>query len=103
MDSLKIYEEACDVVDTLLRQGKTAEEIYAEYRNKLSEEYEKMNASSDVKICCKDRLLYSEVTRIAADCLAKEAVRKAGYQMMERKRFIFWVKTKRIKGVENNE
>ena len=95
MNNMKIYEEACDIVDTLLRQGKTSEEIYVEYRNKLSAEYEKMNASSDSKICCKDRLLYSEVTRIAADCLAKEAVRKAGYQMMERKRFIFWVKAER--------
>lgn len=101
MDSMKIYEEACDVVDTLLRQGKTPEEIYAEYRNKLSEEYEKMNVSSDIKICCEDRLLYSEVTRIAADCLAKEAVRKAGYQMVEGKRFTFWEKTKGIKGVRS--
>lgn len=89
---MKIYEEACDVVDTLLRQGKTAEEIYVEYRNKLSEEYEKMNAPSGVKICCKDRLLYSEVTRVAVDCLAKEAVRKAGYKMVEGKSFTFWKK-----------
>ena len=94
MDSLKIYEKACDIVDTLLRQGKALENIYAEYRNKLSAEYEKMNASTDIKICCKDRLLYSEVTRIAADCLAKEAVRKVGYQMVEGKRFTFWEKEK---------
>lgn len=92
MDNMKIYEKACDIVDTLLRQGKTAEEIYAEYRNKLSEEYEKMNTSSDIKICCKDRLLYSEVTRIVADCLAKEAVKKAGYKIVEGKSFTFWKK-----------
>lgn len=88
MDSTKIYEEACDIVDTLLRQGKTSEEIYVEYRNELSEEYEK---ESD-KRNCETMDLYNGITAIMADRLAKEAVRKAGYRMMEGKRFYFWVK-----------
>ena len=89
IDNLNIYEKACDIADTLLRQGKTTEEIYVEYRNKLSEEYEKMGTSESSR---KDRELYGEITGIVAERLAKEAVKKAGYQMVENKRFTFWEK-----------
>lgn len=89
MDSMKMYEKACDIVDELLRQGKTSEEIYVEYTNKLYEEYEKVGTGESSR---KNKDLYGEITGIVANRLAKEAVRKAGYQMVEGKRFTFWEK-----------
>ena len=89
MDSLKIYKKACDIIDTLLRQGKTMIEIYVDYTNKLSGEYEKIDTSES---SCKDRVLYGEIQGIVAKHLAEEAVKKAGYQMVENKRFTFWEK-----------
>lgn len=84
-----IYKKACDIADTLLRQGNTLEEIYAEYINKLSGEYEKMLTGKSSR---EDRDLYGEITGIVGNRLAEEAVRKAGYQMVENKRFTFWEK-----------
>lgn len=89
--NMKIYEKACDIADTLLRQGNTSEEIYVEYTNKLSKEYEKMDTGESSH---EDRELYREITGMVARCLAKEAVRKAGYQMVKNKRFTFWEKAK---------
>ncbi len=89
--NMTIYEKACDIIDTLLRQGNTSEEIYVEYTNKLSGEYEKMGTGESSR---KNKDLYSEITGIMAERLAKEAVRKAGYQMVENKRFTFWEKAK---------
>ena len=89
MDSLKIYEKACDIIDKLLRQGKTAIEIYVEYTNKLSGEYEKIGTGESSS---KDRDLYGEIQGIVANRLAGEAIKKAGYQMVEGKRFTYWEK-----------
>ena len=89
MDSLKIYEKACDIIDKLLRQGKTMIEIYVEYTNKLSEEYEKMGTGESSS---KDRDLYSEIQGIVANRLAREAIEKAGYKMADGKRFTYWEK-----------
>ncbi len=92
MDSVKIYEEACDIVDTLLRQGKTMIEIYVDYTNKLSGEYEKIGTSESSR---KNKELYSVITGIVADRLAREVVKKAGYQMVKGKRFTFWEKERK--------
>lgn len=91
---MEIYEKACDITDTLLRQGNTPEEIYVEYTNKLSAENEKEidERSHD------DVVLYSQITGMMAERLAKEAVKKAGYQMVEGKIFTFWEKANKSEG-----
>ena len=86
MDSLKVYEKACDTIDKLLRQGKTMIEIYVDYTNKLSAEYEKIGTSESSR---KDRVLYGEIQGIVAVCLAVTAVEKAGYQKMKDKSLEF--------------
>lgn len=81
-------EETFEVITKLEEEGRTLEEIYIEYSNKLSKEYEKPREKQNLEEADKYRAIKQKV----AVFIANEVMRERGYKTERGTKHYHWVK-----------